>query len=145
MNPIRVFVVDDSAIFLRGTVRFLEEHKELAVAGTANNGHEALEQALSLQPDVILLDLHMPGLSGLEALPRLRNLLPTAGIIVWTICDYEEYRQAALAKGADEFIPKHKLLTDLLPAIQRVAKLSEGELQRGDPRPTVPQYEFAPA
>lgn len=64
----------------------------------------------------------MPDLSGLEVLPQLRTLLPTARIIIVTLCDFEDYRQAALAAGADDFVSKRNPITDLLPAIPRVAQ-----------------------
>ena len=123
MDPTRVMLVDDSDIFLRTAVKFLEQHEELAVVGTARSGREALDQAPQLKPDVILLDLRMPDLTGFEVLPQLRAMLPTAGIIVLTLYAFEGYRQVALANGADEFIPKDKLLTDLLPAIKRIVQI----------------------
>jgi len=63
-------LVDDSEVFLRIAVEFLEQHEELTVVGTARSGREALDQALRLQPDVVLLDLEMPDLTGFEVLPQ---------------------------------------------------------------------------
>lgn len=116
-------LVDESEAFLRVAGEFLEQHEELDVVGTARSGREALDQAPHLKPDVILLDLKMPDLTGFEVLPQLRAMLPTAGIIILTLYDFEGYRQVALANGADEFIPKDKLLTDLPPAIKRIAQM----------------------
>jgi len=116
-------LVDESEAFLRVAGEFLEQHEELAVVGTARSGREALDQAPQLKPDVILLDLKMPDLTGFEVLPQLRAMLPTAGIIILTLYDFEGYRQVALANGADEFIPKDELFTDLLPAIKRIAHI----------------------
>lgn len=124
MDPIRVLLVDDNAIFLRVAARFLEQHQELALVGIARSGREALDQAQDLRPQVILIDLDMPGLSGLETIPRLRVMLPEVGIIALTFLDTDRYRQAALATGADDFVSKAKLSTDLLPAIRRVAQTS---------------------
>jgi len=67
----------------------------------------------------------MPGLSGLETIPRLRAMLPEVSIIALTLLDAKVYRQAALAAGADDFVPKANLSTDLLPAIRRVAKTDQ--------------------
>jgi DNA-binding NarL/FixJ family response regulator len=64
----------------------------------------------------------MPDLPGLQAIPRLRQLLPQAGIIALTMLDTESYRRAALAAGADEFVPKAVMHTHLLPSIQRSVK-----------------------
>ena len=123
MNPISVLIADDNPTFLRIVTRFLEEQsrKTVSVVATAHGGEEALIQAEALRPQVVLIDLNMPGLSGLEAIPRLRRALPDAGIIAVTLLDTDGYRQAALAAGADDFVSKMTLNTELLPAIRRVA------------------------
>jgi DNA-binding NarL/FixJ family response regulator len=120
---IRVLLVDDHEAFLRVATEFLKRHNELnklAVVGVARGGEEALTLAQDLRPQVILIDLNMPGLNGLETIPRLRAMLPEAGIIALTLLDPKVYRQAALAAGADDFVPKGNLSTDLLPAIRQV-------------------------
>ncbi|MBM4466803.1 MAG: response regulator transcription factor [Chloroflexi bacterium] len=122
-RPIRVMLVDDSEAFLRAAVEFLEQHEGLSVVATARSGREALDQALRLRPDVILLELEMANLTGFELLPQLRAMLPKAGIIILTLYDFRGYRQVALANGADEFIPKDELVTDLVPAIKRIAQI----------------------
>jgi two-component system invasion response regulator UvrY len=119
---IRVLLVDDHEPFLRVATDFLQRHHELAVVGALHGGQEALAQTQDLQPHVILIDLHMPGLSGLETISRLRAMLPEVGIIVLTLLDVNTYQQPALAAGADDFVRKAKLTTDLLPAIRRVAQ-----------------------
>jgi len=119
---ISVLLVDDNPTFLRIAARFLQSQEGVVVVGTASGGKESLVKAKELQPQVILLDLAMPDLPGLEAIPRLRDMLPEAGIIALTLLDTKGYRQAALAAGADDFIPKVALNTDLLPAIRRVAQ-----------------------
>ncbi len=70
---------------------------------------------------MILLDLRMPGLSGIDVLPDLRKAVAEAGLIAMSLIEATPYRRAALAAGADEFICKDKIDTDLLPAIRRVA------------------------
>jgi len=124
MDPVSVLLVDDSPIFLRFATRFLEEsdHGEVVVVGAARGGVEALAEARRLRPQVILLDLRMPGISGLDALPLLRDALPEAGIIAVSLFDAGVYRRAALAAGADDFVSKETLGADLLPAIRRVAE-----------------------
>jgi DNA-binding NarL/FixJ family response regulator len=119
---IRVLLVDDHEPFLRVATDFLQRHHELVVVGTAREGEEALAQAQALHPQIILLDLNMPGLNGLETIPRLRVMLPEAGIIALTLLDVNIYRKPALAAGADDFVAKASLTTDLLPAIRRVAQ-----------------------
>ncbi|MFB0536671.1 MAG: response regulator transcription factor [Anaerolineae bacterium] len=122
MKPISVLLVDDNPSFLRIAIRFLQEHDDVAVVGAAGGGEEALALAQDLQPDIVLIDLAMPGLSGLGTIPRLRAVLPEAGIIALTVLDTTSYWQAALAAGANDFVPKTRLNTDLLPAIRRVAQ-----------------------
>jgi DNA-binding NarL/FixJ family response regulator len=73
-----------------------------------------------LKPDLVLIDLNMDDLSGLEAIPRLRALLPEARIIALTMMEASSHRQAALDAGADEFVTKARMETDLLPSIEQV-------------------------
>ena len=122
MDPVSVLLVDDNPTFLAILKRFLEEqhHNEVAILGTAGGGEEAMTQAEKLRPSVVVIDLAMPGLSGLEAIPLLRVALPGLGIIALTLLEPNGYREAALAAGADEFVSKSTLSTDLLSAIRRV-------------------------
>jgi DNA-binding NarL/FixJ family response regulator len=122
MKPISVLLVDDNPAFLRIAARFLQEHGDVAVVGAAGGGEEALAMAQDLQPDIVVIDLAMPGLSGLEAIPRLWAVLPGVSIIALTVLDTNSYREAALAAGANDFVAKVSLNTDLLPAIRRVAQ-----------------------
>jgi len=122
MDRISIMLIDDNPVFLRATTQFLEVHDDVVVIGAADRGDEALEQVKGLQPRIILIDLAMPGLSGLAAIPRLRSIVPGAGIIALTVMDNEGFRQAALTAGADVFIPKATMRTDLLPAIRLLAQ-----------------------
>jgi DNA-binding NarL/FixJ family response regulator len=131
MKPISVLLVDDNPAFLRIATRFLQEHDDVAVVGAAGGGEEALALAEDLEPDIVLIDLAMPGLSGLETIPRLRAMLPAGGIIALTMLDTNSYWQAALAAGADDFVPKVSLDTDLLPAIRRVAQADPARQKGG--------------
>jgi len=125
MKPIAVLLVDDNATFLRIATRFLQDHDDVVVVGVAGGGEEGLAQAQDLQPDIVLVDLAMPGLSGLEMIPRLRATLPEVGIIALTVLDTNSYRQAALAAGADDFVSKATLNTTLLPAIRQAAQAAQ--------------------
>ena len=129
MEPVSVLVVDDNLAFLRTVVRFLQAYSqgEVTVVGVANSGEDALVKAQRLRPQVILLDLKMPGLSGLVTIPRLHETIPEARILVLTLLDDQAYRQAALTAGADEFVSKNVLATDLLPAIRRVTQQAAGD------------------
>lgn len=124
MTPVRVLLVDDNQTFLRIATRYLEEHAEIAVVAARGGGAEALAAVEELRPDVALIDLAMPDLPGLELIPRLRAAWPELGIIALTLMDADGYRCAALAAGADEFVPKATLITELIPAIRRAAAAS---------------------
>ena len=140
MHPVSVLLVDDHPPFLRIATNFLEEHcKDVVVLGAASGGEEGLAQAHDLRPDIVLCDLSMPGLSGLETIPRLRAALPEMGIIALSCHEANGYREAALAAGADEFIPKTSLATDLLPAIRRVARSKGSQEKPVEKAKEVPQ------
>lgn len=122
MEPISVMLIDDNLTFLNATAQFLEAYDDVTVIGTAGGGAEALGKVHELKPQVILIDLAMPGLPGLEVIPRLRKILPNIGIIALTVMNTKSFRRAALAAGADNFVPKPAMRRDLLPAIRQVAE-----------------------
>jgi DNA-binding NarL/FixJ family response regulator len=119
-SKIRILLVDDNQTFLDVLTEFLQRQHELVVVGAALSGQEALAQAQGLRPQVVLIDLEMPGLTGLKTIPHLRAILPAAGIIALAMLNDSVYRQTALAAGADDFALKSTLVADLLPAIRRV-------------------------
>ena len=129
MKPISVMLVDDNAGFLRATTQFLEAQDGIAVIGSANGGRQALELAEKLKPQVILIDLAMADLPGLEAIPRLRDLLPGTSIVALTMMNTKGFRKAALAAGADGFVPKPKIRTSLLPTIHKISENDDGETE----------------
>jgi DNA-binding NarL/FixJ family response regulator len=124
MESISVLLVDDNTTFLRVTKQFLESQDaaDMVVIGTASRGEQALEQVEELQPQVILIDLAMPGMPGLDTIPHLRRIMPDVGIVALTMMNTPSFRQAALDAGADAFIPKAAMRTDLLPAIMQIVK-----------------------
>ncbi len=126
MLQMSILLVDDNPSFLRILTNFLERscRGEIVIAGTALGGREGLTKAQELKPQVIVIDLAMPDLHGLAAIPQLRTLLPDAGIIALSLLDAGSYREEALALGANEFVSKARLDTELLPAIRR---LGEGD------------------
>jgi DNA-binding NarL/FixJ family response regulator len=124
MKPIPILLVDDNPIFLEISTRFIQSEGEFQVIGTATDGREAIQQAGTLRPAVILLDLGMSGMGGLEAIPYLREAAPESAIIALTLLDSDGYRQAAIQAGADCFIPKAEMNVELLPAIRRMVSLA---------------------
>jgi DNA-binding NarL/FixJ family response regulator len=125
MGNVSILLVDDNPIFLHCAKRFLQKQQDVIVVGTVSGGKWAIDLARNLEPDVALIDLSMSDLPGLELIPKLRAQLPRLGIIALTLFDTDDYRQAALAAGADSFISKNTMNTDLMPAIQRIMQLSK--------------------
>lgn len=123
METLSVLLVDDNPHFLRILDRFLSAHGDcdVRVVGSVVGGRDAVAQAAWLRPDVILVDLKMPDVPGLQLLPELRKMLPDAILIALTLMDSDEYREDTLAAGADAFVSKASLECDLIPEIQRLA------------------------
>lgn len=118
---ISVLIVDDNAKFVSIVSRFLQEQPEVTVVGTAIGGADGIAKAVALRPQVVLLDLVMPEFSGFYVLPRLRELLPSAAVVVLTLLEGEGYEEATRAAGADGFVAKSTLHADLVPAILEAA------------------------
>jgi DNA-binding NarL/FixJ family response regulator len=112
-------MVDDHAAFLTELAHLLEEDREMDVVGRAMSGEEALEQTATLRPDLVLMDLAMPGMGGLEATRRLKTDAGAGAprLIMLSLYEHAMYQEAALDAGADGFVPKSKLGTMLLPMI----------------------------
>jgi len=125
MCPISILLVDDNPTFLRIATHLLEVHDDVVVVGAVRGGEEVLAQAQGLRPDIVLIEISVPNLPGLEIIPRLRMALPKAGIIALTVIGTDGYRQAALEAGADDFITKATMGADLLPAIRRVVQANQ--------------------
>jgi len=121
VNPVSVLLVDDNPSFLRILTNFLERsgQGEIVILATALGGRDGLRKAEEFRPQVIVMDLAMPDLHGLAAIPQMRNILPNAGIVALSLLDSGSYHEEALALGANEFVSKAKLDTDLIPAIRR--------------------------
>ncbi len=117
-----VLLVDDNPVFLRILSRFLTEQSdgEVRVVGTVLGGRDAAAEAFRLRPDIIVLDLQMGDVSGLELLPRLRAQPLGAHLIVLTFKDAASHRSEVLEAGADAFVEKACLERDLLPVIRRL-------------------------
>jgi DNA-binding NarL/FixJ family response regulator len=118
--PARVLVVDDSLVFLSAVEGLLRSAPGFRVAGRAYSGLGALEQAMSLEPDLILMDISMPGMDGLEAARLLARRPGAAPVVLMTVHEPDEYRDAAEAAGAAALLSKKHLGDQLLPLIGRL-------------------------
>ena len=116
----RILLADDHAVLRSGLRLLLETQPNLHVVGEAATGTETLNLAETLRPDLILLDLSMPHLGGLDALPMLRQLVPSARILVLTMHDDVQYLRKAIQSGASGYILKKAADVELLSAIRAV-------------------------
>jgi len=117
---IRILIADDHDIVRAGIRRFLELENDMEIVGEAGTGRETLSLCGKLKPDVILLDLDMPDIDGLEAIPQLVALHPEVGILVLTMHDNEEYAIRAMKSGAMGFVLKGSSPGDLPRAVRAV-------------------------
>ncbi len=121
MEPIRVLIADDHPLYRGGMRGRLDRAADVEVVGEAANGDEAVRMTRELEPDVVLMDIKMPGMSGIEAAEEINRLLPTTKIVMLTSSDEEEDVFEALKAGADGYILKDRL-TDLPDAVRVVAR-----------------------
>jgi len=126
-TPIRVLLVDDHAMVRRGLATFLKVHDDLALAGEAATGEEAVRQCGRVQPDVVLMDLVMPGIGGVAATRTIRREFPTVQVIALTSFNEEGLVQKALHAGAIGYLLKDVSADELAEAI-RGARAGRGTL-----------------
>jgi two-component system response regulator NreC len=118
MKKIRVLIADDHAIVRDGLQQLLKNRQDMEVAGEAEDGHQALERAKALRPDVVLLDIAMPRLSGIEVIGLIRSAVPDSQVVVLSMHAKETYVQQALAAGALGYVLKASPSQDILDAIK---------------------------
>jgi DNA-binding NarL/FixJ family response regulator len=121
MEPIRVLVVDDHALYRRGLQMVLGVEPDLDVVGEAGDGMEAVERAIELVPDIILMDVQMPRSTGIEACREIQEMVPSAKVIMLTASDEEDDLFEAVRAGARGYLLKSvtaQELTDALRAVQ---------------------------
>jgi two-component system nitrate/nitrite response regulator NarL len=117
--PIRVLLVDDHTLFRNGLKSLLQRHKEFEVVGEAGDGLEGVKRARQLQPDVVLLDLHMPGITGREAVAILAEEAPGTRVLMLTVSEDAEDLIACLRAGARGYLLKNIETEFLLDALRR--------------------------
>ncbi|GGP30929.1 DNA-binding response regulator [Deinococcus wulumuqiensis] len=121
VRPISLLLVDDHPVVRKGTRELLEGEADLRVVGEAGSGEEALAQARLLTPDVILMDVSMPGMNGIEATKAIKAEQPGVGVLVLTSYDDDAYVFALLEAGAAGYLLKNASEDDLLGAVRAVA------------------------
>lgn len=122
MTPLRLLLVDDHALFRDGLRALLEHNPDLVVVGEAGDGVSAVQLVLDLQPDIVLMDLHLPQLGGVEAIEKIISLWPGARIIVLTMYLDDDLIARAVHAGAVGYILKDSRAPDLLHGIRAAAE-----------------------
>src|ERR1700733_3379873 len=120
MTPIRVLTVDDHPLLREGIAAVLGNQADLAVVGEASNGYEAVERCRALTPDIVLMDLEMPDMNGIEAIVAIRAALPQTQVIVLTAHGSDAHILRALNAGAAGYLLKDGLRKELVDTIRRV-------------------------
>jgi DNA-binding NarL/FixJ family response regulator len=120
-RTITLLLVDDHPIVRKGTREMLEPYEDLRVIGEASDGAEGVSKALELQPGVILMDVSMPGMNGIEATQKIKSSLPKVAVLVLTSYDDDAYVFALLEAGAAGYILKNAREDELVGAIRAVA------------------------
>jgi DNA-binding NarL/FixJ family response regulator len=118
MNKIRVLIADDHAVVRSGLRQLMGDQPDLEVVGEAGDGREALEKVKSLKPNVIVLDIAMPGVSGLEAAGLIKEAVPSCQIVVLTMHGKENFVRQVLSSGALAYVLKASPVQDVLAAVR---------------------------
>jgi len=119
-ETLKVLIVDDHALFRRGLQMVLKQEDDIEVVGEAGDGHEAVEKATELMPDVVLMDVRMPRRSGIEATEQIKDLLPHVKILMLTISDEEADLYDAIKAGASGYLLKEISIDEVADAIRSV-------------------------
>lgn len=122
MKPLSILIADDHEVVRRGIRALLEARPDWKICGEAATGHEASNKARKLNPDLVLLDLTMPEMDGLKAIPRILDACPSTKILVLTMNDSGEIATQVLAAGASGLVLKSDAARDLLRAVDSLAK-----------------------
>jgi two-component system response regulator NreC len=122
MPPIKVMIVDDHTLVREGLMALLKLYDDIVVVGEAADGKAAIDQATQLRPEVILMDIAMPGLGGLEATVEIKKMYPHVKILVLSQYDDKEYLSRFFKVGASGYILKKAMGAELVNAIRAVAK-----------------------
>jgi two-component system nitrate/nitrite response regulator NarL len=121
-HPIRILIVDDHTLFRSGIKALLQRQDDFEVVGEAGDGLEGLKRAKTLQPDVVLLDLHMPGISGREAVKLLAEEVPACNVLLLTVSEDAEDLIETIRAGARGYLLKNIETDFLLNAIRSAAR-----------------------
>jgi two-component system response regulator NreC len=120
MSPVRVLLVDDHAVVRAGLRMLLSADPDLLIVGEAEDGAQGMRMARDLAPDVVLMDISMPDMNGIEATRRIKELCPDVAVLALTMHEDDQYFFEMLAAGASGYVPKRAAPNDLIAAIHAV-------------------------
>ncbi|WP_144899656.1 response regulator [Luteimonas cucumeris] len=120
MKPLTVLLVDDHEGFINAAIRHLRKLQWLEVVGRAGNGLEAIERSEALRPDVVLMDLAMPEMGGLQATRLIKTQDAPPYVVIASHFDDAEHREHALRAGADNFVSKLSYIQEVLPILEQL-------------------------
>ncbi len=148
---IRLFIADDHGVIRAGLRALFQSEAEIELVGEAGDGEETLQRVVQVRPDIILLDITMPGLNGIEVTRQLRTLVPQSRILILTLHEGVSMLREAIGAGASGYIPKRAVDVELLNAIHCVARgemyvhpsMTQALLKDMSPQPSPPAGEFA--
>lgn len=140
MEPIRILLVDDHALFRDGVASLLAEQEDFEVVGEAQDGEEALKKARELMPDLILMDIYMPGVDGLTATRRIKEDMPYVKIVILTVSEEDQNLFEAVKSGAQGYLLKKEGAQSFLDLLRG---LSRGEAPMSPPMAAKILNEFA--
>jgi len=120
MNKIRVLLAEDHVVVRQSIRQFLERERDLEVVGEAGDGEEAVQLTAQLKPDIIVMDVAMPNVNGIEATRRIKELCPATAVLALTAYDYEQYIFALLEAGAAGYLLKDVSGQELIDAIRAI-------------------------
>ncbi len=117
----KALIVDDHIIFRSTLISFLKDFKDVEIVGEAANGFEALQAIELLRPNLLLMDIQMPGMNGLEVAEMIKKNLPEIKIVLITIHEDEEYKVKSQAIGAEGFVSKKSITEELPKVLQQIS------------------------
>jgi DNA-binding NarL/FixJ family response regulator len=132
MGDLRILIADDHPSIREGVRAVLTKRANWEVCGEAVDGWDALEKAKSMKPDVILLDVRMPNLGGLEAMVVIKKEVPEVAVVILSQHDPEQIRPYAMQAGASAVVSKSDVERDLLPTIERVLQKQKKSANSSD-------------
>jgi two-component system response regulator NreC len=119
---IKILVADDNHHFRRRVSTFLATESDFEVIDEIDDGSKVVSHAVRLKPDVILMDVSMPGMNGLDATKQVTGVMPGVKVIMLSVYDIDEYKKASLEHGAVGYVVKKEMATQLVPMIREVLK-----------------------